>query len=110
MRAMKFAKRQAVSGRRFREKQHGAAREHSLGHGRIGAGDRAAPLAIHENSFLQARESGTDRPRPNLLLGDETHRLDAANRQYVKPRQMICNYETRPIRLLCAVGDNIQTD
>ena len=65
-------------------------------HRRVGAGDRAAPLTIHENRFLQARESGSDRPCSDLSLGEETDRLDAAKHQDVKPRHVICGNETRP--------------
>jgi hypothetical protein len=108
MRAVKFAKRRAVAGRAFREKQHGAAREHSLRHCGVGAGDCPSPFAIHENGFLQPRESGDDRPGFDFTLGEETDGLDAAKHHYVEPRKMICDNQKRPLRRRGALRDDIQ--
>jgi hypothetical protein len=81
-----------------------------LRHRRVGAGDRAAPLTIHENRFLQARESGSDRPCSDLSLGEETDRLDAAKHQDLKPRHVICGNETRPPWRRYAPRENIQAE
>jgi hypothetical protein len=67
-------------------------------------------LAIHENRLLQARESGSDWPSPDLPLGEKTDRLDAANRKDVEPRQMICDNKARPLWQRGALRDHIQAE